>query len=125
MMDTRNSPRWNNLVRKIDVQTPGPRRVGSELLVPLDVMGKTLQVTSEVWAFERPRRYGVRNTRHNVTGVFEYLLEPDGAGTTVQFSCDIRPRGWMWLSLTLLLKGDRTRHRDQLANLKRLLEASS
>ena len=33
MMDRRNAPRWNNLVRKVEVATPGPVRVGSELLV--------------------------------------------------------------------------------------------
>lgn len=122
MMDRRNSPRWNNLVRKVEVVTPGPTRVGSQLLVTLDAMGKTLQLTSEVWVCDRPRRYGVRNTRHNVTGVFEYLLEADQTGTTVQFSCDIQPHGWMWLSLPLLLKTDRLRYRDQLNNLKRIIE---
>ena len=123
MMDRRNSPRWNNLVRKVEVVTPGPTRVGTELLVTVDAGGKTLQVTSEVWACEPPRRYGVRNTRHNVTGVFEYRLDPDETGTTVQFSCDIRPHGWMWLTLPLLLRRDRLRYRDQLMNLKRLIEA--
>jgi len=122
MMDRRNSPRWSNLVRKVEVVTPGPTRVGSELLVTLDARGRTLQLTSEVWAYDPPKQYGVRNTRHNVTGIFEYRLQPEGSGTRVQFSCDIRPKGWMWLALPLIVRSDRVRYSDQLNNLKRVIE---
>jgi len=122
MMDRRNAMRWSNMVRKVEVVTPGPVRVGTELLVTFDSAGKTVQVTSEVWAIDAPRRYGVRNTRHNVTGVFEYTLEPEESGTRVQFSADVRPHGWMWLVLPLLVKSTRQRYRDQLGNLKRVVE---
>jgi uncharacterized protein YndB with AHSA1/START domain len=125
MMDRRNSPRWNNLVRSVEVITPGPVRVGTELLVTLDARGRTLQLTSEVWVVERPYRYGVRNTRHNVTGVFEYRLRPEGAGTQMEFQCDIHPHGWMWLALPFLIRDSRVRYTDQLANLKRVIEAQS
>jgi hypothetical protein len=58
-----------------------------------------------------------------VKGVFEYRLDPEGSGTKVQFSCDIRPRDWrMWLALPLIVKSDRVRYRDQLHNLKRIVE---
>jgi len=122
MMDRRNSTRWQNLVRRVETVTPGPLRVGSELLVTLDVRGETKQVTSQVWAFDPPRRYGVGNTAHNVTGPFEYTLEAAGSGTTVRFRCDIRPHGWMWLALPLLLRDGRLRYRNQLSNLKREVE---
>ena len=58
MMDRRHSTRWQNLVRRVETLTPGPLRVGSELLVTLDVSGQTKQVTSQVWAFDPPSRYG-------------------------------------------------------------------
>jgi hypothetical protein len=31
--------------------------------------------------------------------------------------------GWMWLSLPFLIRDSRARYRDQLANLKRIIEA--
>ncbi len=122
MMDFSNASRWRNLVREIQVLTPGPLRVGSELLITLDVMGGVRKAVSEVWAYDRPRHVGLRNTAQNVTGAFEYRLEPEGNGTKVSFSCDIRPHGWMWLALPLMLKGDRMRYRDQLGILKRVVE---
>jgi hypothetical protein len=122
MLDFSTAPRWRNLVRRVEIKTPGPLRVGSELLVTMDVMGRVKTATSEVWAYEQARRYGVRNTAQNVTGTFEYVLDPDGAGTRIQFSCDIRPAGWMWLALPLLVRSSRVRYKDQLLNLKRAIE---
>ena len=97
-------------------------REGSQLFVTFDVMGKIRTATSDVWVFEPPRRFGTRNTANNVTGVFEYTLEPQGAGTLVRFTCDIRPHGVMWLVLPFLIRGNRMRYRDQLASLKRAIE---
>lgn len=122
MMDFSNAPRWRNLVRHIEVLTPGPLRVGSELRVTFDIMGRQRTAVSEVWAFEPDRRFGVRNTEQNVTGVFEYALAPDGVGTNVVFSCDVRPRGLMWLLMPWLLRGNRTRYAQQLPNLKTEVE---
>ena len=125
MMDFSQAPRWRNLVRSVEVLTPGPLRVGSELKILFDIMGKVRTATSEIWAFEPARRFGVRNTEQNVTGIFEYTLKPEAGGTAVTFSCDVRPHGFMWLLLPWLLKGNRTRYVEQLPNLKKELEARS
>jgi len=122
MMDFSKAPRWRNLVRQVEVLTPGPLRAGSELQITFDVQGKVRKALSEVWAFEAPRRFGVRNTEQNVTGVFEYTLTPDAAGTTVTFTCDVHPHGWMWLLLPWLLKGNRMRYTEQLPRLKQEVE---
>ena len=122
MMDFSKAPRWRNLVRQIDVLTPGPLRAGSELRITFDVQGKVRTAVSEVWVFEAPSRFGVRNTEQNVTGVFEYTLAPDAAGTTVTFTCDVQPHGWMWLLLPWLIKGNRMRYTEQLPRLKQEVE---
>jgi len=125
MMDFANAPRWRNLVRQVDVITKGPLRVGSEMLVTFDVMGKARRIVSEVWAFEPARRFGVRNSEHNVTGVFEYTLAPERDGTRVTFACDIQPRRLMWVLLPFLVRGNRMRYAEQLPNLKKEVEAGS
>jgi len=122
MMDLSQAARWRNLVRHVEVVTPGPLRVGSKLLITFDVTGKVRKVTSEVWALEPARRFGVRNTEENVTGVFEYILTPDETGTTVTFTCDVRPHRWTWLLLPWLLRGNRRRYAEQLLNLKKEVE---
>jgi uncharacterized protein YndB with AHSA1/START domain len=122
MMDFSKAPRWRNLVREVEVLTPGPLRVGSELKLTFDVLGKVRKAISEVWAYEPARRFGVRNTEQNVSGVFEYTLTPEGAGTQVIFTCDIHPRGWMWLVLPWLVRGNRMRYTEQLPRLKQEVE---
>jgi hypothetical protein len=122
MMDFSKAPRWRNLVREVEVLTPGPLRVGSELKITFDVRGKTRKAISEVWAYAPARRFGVRNTEQNVTGIFEYTLVPDAAGVNVTFTCDIHPHRWMWLLMPWLLKGNRMRYQEQLPNLKHEVE---
>jgi uncharacterized protein YndB with AHSA1/START domain len=122
MMDFSQASRWRNLVRKIEVVTPGPLRVGSRLALTVDVMGKVRRAPADVWALEPARRLGLRNTEQKITGMFEYRLAPHGSGTEVTFTCDIRPHGWMWLLLPLLFRGNRMRYREQLPRLKHELE---
>jgi len=122
IMDFDKAPRWRNLVRKIEVVTPGPLAVGSQLKVTFDVRGSVRTVISDVWSYEPGRRYGVRNTEQGLTGSFEYQLEPDATGTRVTFTCDIRPHGLMWLVLPLVIPGNRRRYSEQLPNLKAEVE---
>ena len=122
MMDFSNAPRWRKRVRRIDVVTPGPFRAGTELLVTMDSQGCEQQLPSDVWVYDPPRRYGTRNTANNVTGIFEYRLDPEEQGTRVYLSGDVRPHGWMWLALPLLIRQARRRFRDQLSNLKRAMQ---
>ena len=122
MMDFSQAPRWRNLVSAIEVDSPGPLAVGSRLRVTYEILGRRKQALSEVWAFEPGRRLGLRNTEQRVTGSFQYLLEPDSGGTRVTFTCDVRPRGLMWLLVPWLIKGNRARYRQQLPALKAEVE---
>lgn len=125
MMDLSTASRWRNMVRRMEVVGAGPLQEGSKILMTMDVMGQVVQLEAEVWRYEPSRRFGMRNTRQGVTGVFEYILEPDASGTTVTFTCDIHPHGVMWMTLPLLVLGNRNRYRDQLAALKRAMDHQS
>ena len=122
MIDFAQAPRWRSLVRRIDVVGGGTLHQGSELLLTIDVMGKTRQVVSEIWSYDPPRRIGFRNTASNITAQFEYVLAPEGSGTRVVMTCDIRPHGLMWLLIPWIRRSHRMRYSDQLTRLKAAIE---
>jgi hypothetical protein len=122
MMDFDNAPKWRSLVKRIEIVGPAPVQRGSQVLVTMDVMGKTKQAVSEIWSYDPPHRVGFRNTASGITGQFEYVLEPDRDGTRVTFTADISPRGFAWLLLPFVIKAHRARYSDQLARLKHVVE---
>jgi carbon monoxide dehydrogenase subunit G len=122
IMDFGKASRWRNLVRSMEIVGGGPPREGADIRVTFDVMGESKQVVSKLWAYDPPRRIGQRNTERGITGTFEYTLRPEGDGTKVTFTADVRPHGWMWLLFPLILRTHRARYRPQLANLKREIE---
>ena len=75
MLDFSRASRWRNLVRQVEVLTPGAAAGGQPAVCHLRRLGKTRTATSDVWVYDPPRRFGVKNTANNVTGVFEYTLE--------------------------------------------------
>jgi hypothetical protein len=124
MMDYSQASRWRNMVRRMEIVGGGPPREGSEILVTLDVLGKTVQLVSELWLYDPPRRFGQRNTRAGVSAIFEYILEPARKGTTVTYTCDVKPHGLRWLLLPLYVRANRLRYSKQLVSLKRAIEGT-
>ena len=122
MIDFARAPRWRTHVREVRVLTDGPLRPGTELQFTFDGPGRVWTARCEVWAFETARRFGLRNTEDNATATFEYALVPDGGGTMVTFTCDLRPHGLMWLLLPIMIRGNRARYAPQLLKLKQEVE---
>jgi carbon monoxide dehydrogenase subunit G len=122
MMDFTKAPSWRRGVREMRVLTDGPLRAGTELLVTFELAGGARTARCEVWAFETARRFGLRSTTRKATGTYEYLLAPDGGGTAITFTCDLRPRGVMWLLAPMMIRSNRERFAHHLPNLKREVE---
>jgi hypothetical protein len=122
MMDFDKASLWRNHVRDMRIVTDGPLRAGSEVEIGFDLPGGRRTARCEVWVFETARRFGLRTTSKQLTATFEYVLAPAGAGTAVTYTCDIRPRGVMWLLLPMMMRANAERYAGQLARLKRAIE---
>ena len=125
MLDFSKAPLWHNLVREVKILTDGPIRPGTELQITFDVLGRVRTARCDVSAFETARCFGLRNIEENVTARFEYALAPDGTGTLVAFTCDLRPHGLMWLLLPLMIRGNRARYAQHLPKLKQEVERAA
>jgi uncharacterized protein YndB with AHSA1/START domain len=122
MMDFEKASQWRNSVRDMRIVTDGPLRTGSEVEIAFDLPGGRRSWRCEVCAFETARRFGLRTTTKKVTATFEYVLVPEGAGTFMTYTCDLSPRGVMWLLLPMMIRANRERYAHQLVNLKRAIE---
>jgi uncharacterized membrane protein len=121
--DFSQASRWRSFVKSMELRSPGRLQEGATIRVVMDVMGAEYLVDLNVLAVERPAVWRHRTNETDFTGHIEYRFEPEGNGTRVTMTLEAKPRsvyGWLALPQMFLLRG-RT-YRDQLPQLKRVME---
>jgi hypothetical protein len=101
-----------------------PLHEGSDVRLTADVYGKRITRVSRTTAFDPPRRWTLRSSESPaMEGFFDFVLEPDGRGTRIEATCDLKAHGFLpWLFMPLIARGERMRRVEMLANLKRFVE---
>ena len=124
-LDFSQAPRWRQFVTSMEVVGPGPLGVGSRVRATMDVAGGRQTFDMEVLAFERPAVWRHRTFESDFNGHIEYRFDTEGEGTRVTFTMAVAPRGlYGWLGLPLMWMGRRNIYKEQLPQLKRVMEAS-
>ena len=77
---TENVPTFENQVIYLDQMTPGPVGLGTRWRGAHNVLGRTVEWTTEVIEFEPCRRMVVRSIEGKVAFTVAYTLDPDEAG---------------------------------------------
>ena len=90
--DLTNSARWRPFVVRMETADGGAIRAGGALDVTVQVLGETKTRRTMTTVFDAPRRWATRSESGGVAGVFDYLVEADGAGSRVTFSCEMTAR---------------------------------
>ena len=117
------APRWRQYVESMAVVGPDPVHVGSRVRVTMDVMGNRQTFELEVLAFERPGLWRHRTFESDFNGYIEYRFESENDGTRVTFTMAVTPVGpYGWLGLPLMWLGRRNIYKEQLPQLKRVME---
>jgi uncharacterized protein YndB with AHSA1/START domain len=99
LVDFPHEPTWNPECLEVEKTSPGPVGAGSTYRGRMRGVG---QISMELTAHERPRRFATTERSRAATGSFEFLLTPRGAGTQVEIGMQLRPRGVMWLLQPLM-----------------------
>jgi len=124
-VDFTQAPRWRQFVQSLEVIGPEPLHVGSRMRATMEVMGGRHVFEMEVLAFERPALWRHRTFESDFSGYIEYRFETEGEGTRVTFTMAVKPAGaYGWLGLPLMWIGRRNIYKEQLPQLKRVMEAS-
>ena len=124
LTDLRIASRWRPLVRLMETEDGQPIHVGGRVRVVFQYLGREETRSSTTAVFDAPKRW-VQHSADNPTmeGWFEIRLEPEGSGTRVITTLDLKAHGILpWLFLPIVARGERRARAEALGNLKRLIE---
>ena len=120
---------FNDRMFRAELVTPEPIGAGSQFLVASTMMRRTVEMTVEFTAFERPRLLG-STSRAVMQGrkgrplviVGSLTFDPAPEGTRMRWSWHVDTPGAMKLLTPLLERMGRRREQRVWSSLKRLLE---
>ena len=121
--DFSQAARWRQYVQSMRRLDDRPLGAGSRLEIVLQIMGERQTIGMEVLACERPGLWRHRTDESDFNGYVEYRFEPDGAGTQVTMRMEAKPKSvYGWLAMPLMLLRRETPYKEQLPQLKKVLE---
>jgi len=120
------APRWRPLVKSMETEDGLPVHAGSRIRLTVEYLGKRMTRTSTTVAFEPPDLWTLRSSENpQMEGFFVFSLQPQGAGTEVVATCDLKAHAFLpWLFMPLIGRGERQRRVELLGNLKRFVEST-
>ena len=91
--DIEHGPDHVSGIKKLDMLTPGPVRVGTRWVETREVMGRLDTAEMEISAFERNRMYTITHHKAGVRIDTTFWFEPSGERTKVTVEFDLEPSG--------------------------------
>jgi carbon monoxide dehydrogenase subunit G len=122
MADPANDTRWRESAVSAEWVTDGPIGVGSRLKSVDKLLGREIESTSEVTAYDPPNKYGQKALGGPVPFEFTVTLEPEGVGTKLTMAGHAEVGGFFKLAEGLVGKQLEQQIERDLAGLKRVLE---
>jgi uncharacterized protein YndB with AHSA1/START domain len=121
--DPSNAPRWYANIESVSWQTPPPLQVGSKLDFAAHFLGRRLAYTYEIAEHVPGERLVMRTAQGPFPMETTYTWEPvDGTRTRMTLRNRGEPSGFARLGGRMLAAAMRRANRNDLANLKRILE---
>jgi uncharacterized membrane protein len=121
--DPSNAPRWYKNIESVDWQTPPPMTVGSKLAFVAHFMGRRLAYTYEVTELVPGRRLVMRTAEGPFPMETTYTWDQVGEHQTrMALRNRGEPSGFSKIAAPLMAAAMRRANRQDLANLKRLME---
>ncbi|HEX8133999.1 MAG TPA: SRPBCC family protein [Actinomycetes bacterium] len=122
--DFENTTRWSRGVLEARQTSDGPLRVGSTLQTVVKVFGRRHTADYLVTEYEPNHAFAFEVTSGPMTSRARYSVQPAGAGTRLTASGQAEATGLSRLLAPILVRTLERHSEDDLANLKRILEAS-
>jgi len=120
-----NTSRWSRGVLEARQTSDGPLGTGSTLQTVVKVFGRRRTAHYLVTEYEPNHAFAFEVTSGPMTSRARYSVKPAGAGTRLTASGEAEATGLYKLLAPILIRVLKRHSEDDLANVKRLLEASA
>jgi uncharacterized protein YndB with AHSA1/START domain len=128
LTDPTLAPRWAANAIRGELLTEGPVRVGSRRrAVVKGPLGRTMESVMEVTEFEPDRALALRliSASWGGSGRTRYTLASDGSATTVDWTWELEPGGFLKPFARPLMAVFRRLFQRDLENLKAMMESNA
>lgn len=122
LADHENLPAWTVGVKQSRRLTAGPAAVGTTYRVVGVLLGRPVESSYQITAFEPGRGFAATMTSPMFGFCEQYRFEPDHAGTRVSMSAAVEPHGVFQFLSPIMTAGVRRQVRADHRRLKTLLE---
>ncbi|HKZ83714.1 MAG TPA: SRPBCC family protein [Anaerolineae bacterium] len=121
--DIANYAEWETGVIAAEVTSPGPVGVGTQYKIDAEFMGRKLETTGELTAYDPPRITAWKATSGPFAMSGSTTFESVAGGTRVVSAIEAEPGGFFKLAEPLLVRQMRGQMEKDVKKLKELLEA--
>jgi uncharacterized protein YndB with AHSA1/START domain len=120
LADVRHLPEWQTGI--VELRADDEPRLGGRHVEVRSLLGKRIEATLEITAYEPPRRFDLEVVEGPLKLRVAHTLEPVDGGTRVEVDGEGDPGRLFRFAGPLLARAVEKQTRDDLARLKRLLE---
>ncbi len=111
---------WQKSV--VSAELEGQPGVGARLRETRRLLGREINIVSEVTAYDPPNCFAFRSIEGPIPIAVTHTLEPSGGGTRVEVVGEASPKGVMRFAASKVSKSVEAEFNDDLRRLKGLLE---
>jgi uncharacterized protein YndB with AHSA1/START domain len=123
LTDPANVPEWQSTA--LEAISEGPMQQGARMSEVRKFLGRKMETTLEVTAYEPGRRFGLKVISGPVPFSVDQTLEPMNGGTRIDVVLEGEPGGFFKLAEPLVERALRRQVEADFAQLKDILEAGS
>jgi uncharacterized protein YndB with AHSA1/START domain len=119
--DPANVSEWQSSA--LEASVDGPLQAGASGKEVRKFLGRRMESTIRIEAYEPPRRFAIQVTSGPVPFHVEQTVEPEGTGSRISVVIEGEPGGFFKLAEPLVERAVRREIEGNLATLKDILEA--
>jgi uncharacterized membrane protein len=122
MSDPTNDPKWRDSAISAEWTSEGPPGVGSTVRSVDKILGREMESTSEITAWDRPHRWGQKSVGGPMPYEMTVKFEAKEQGTQLTLNGNVEPSGFFKIAEGLVRKQLEKQFDTDLNGLKRVLE---